>query len=248
MSTTLAVRRDAACTGERLALREMGVPEAATSAGPTEGRVRTQTPTSAGPTEGRVRTQTPTSAGPTEGRVRTQTPTFREIYAQEFAYVWRNARRLGVSPVWIDDVVQDVFVAIHRRLPERDLESAGRDLRPLRSWIFGILLGIVRNHRRSLRRKGGESRASAEHPEAVRTESAVEQADAVRVLYEILDDLEEARREVLVMSELEGYTAPEIADLTGATLNTVYTRIRLARKDFESAVARRRAREGWRWK
>jgi serine/threonine-protein kinase len=74
-------RREAlegAATGRApLPVRESADPGAASSAGPTEGRVRTQTPTlSAGPTEGRVRAQTPTlSAGPTEGRVRTQTPT-----------------------------------------------------------------------------------------------------------------------------------------------------------------------------
>jgi pyridoxine/pyridoxamine 5'-phosphate oxidase len=62
-------------TGQAAAAFCWVTPSNATSAGPTEGRVRTQTPTSAGPTEGRVRTQTPTYAGPTEGRVRTQTPT-----------------------------------------------------------------------------------------------------------------------------------------------------------------------------
>ena len=73
-------------------------------------------------------------------------------------------------------------------------------------------------------------------------------ADIGQEAYAILEQLEESRREVFVLAELEEYTAPEIAQILGIGLNTVYSRLRTARKEFDEAVARRRAREGGSWK
>jgi RNA polymerase sigma-70 factor (ECF subfamily) len=58
-----------------------------------------------------------------------------------------------------------------------------------------------------------------------------------------LGDLDEKKREVLVLSELEELTAPEIAEALGINLNTVYSRLRLAREEFDRVAARYRARE-----
>ena len=71
-------------------------------------------------------------------------------------------------------------------------------------------------------------------------------AEAARRLGAILDELDEDRRAVLILAELEEMSAPEIAEAVGAPLNTVYTRLRLARRDFDEAVARHAARDGWR--
>ena len=70
--------------------------------------------------------------------------------------------------------------------------------------------------------------------------------EAVRTLHTILDELDDEKREVFVLAELEQMTVPEIADAVEANVNTVYSRLRAARREFDQAVLRHRAREQWR--
>ncbi|MGE3634951.1 MAG: RNA polymerase sigma factor, partial [Sandaracinaceae bacterium] len=74
-----------------------------------------------------------------------------EIYDACFDFVWRSARRMGVAEAHADDVVQEVFLVAHRRLADFEGRSS------VRTWLFGILLRVVSDHRRTLRRKGGLS-------------------------------------------------------------------------------------------
>src|SRR6185436_19202677 len=69
---------------------------------------------------------------------------FEEVYEQNVTFVWRSARRLGVADAAIDDVVQEIFVVVHRRLREFEGRSS------LKTWLFAIVLRVVRDHRRSL--------------------------------------------------------------------------------------------------
>ena len=78
------------------------------------------------------------------------------IYEEQFDFVWRMARRLGVPESAADDVVQDTFVVLHRRLAEYDGET------PIRRWLVGILTRVVSDHRRRYRRKDA---ACVPHPE-----------------------------------------------------------------------------------
>jgi RNA polymerase sigma-70 factor (ECF subfamily) len=173
---------------------------------------------------------------------------FDHVYEENFAFVWRSARRLGVSESALDDVVQEIFLVVHRRLAEFEGRSS------LKTWLFGIVLRVVRDHRRSLRRKS---------PHSVRPEAAVDpdaltdarsasphesaaKAEAVRVLHRLLDELDDDKREVFVLAELEQVSAPEIAAAIGVNLNTVYSRLRAARQAFEDALARHHARDQWR--
>jgi RNA polymerase sigma-70 factor (ECF subfamily) len=167
---------------------------------------------------------------------------FDTLYDEHFDFVWRLARRLGVPESAADDVVQDTFVVLHRRLPEYDGET------PIRRWLAGILSRVVSDHRRRYRRKEA---ACVPHPEeseralpscAPSPNVEAEQAEAVRLLDALLTELEVDKREVLVLAQLEELTAPEIAELLGVNLNTVYARLRAARKDFDAAHARHRAR------
>src|SRR5271166_2674926 len=171
--------------------------------------------------------------------------TFEDVYGGHFEFVFRSARRLGVDPSAVDDVVQETFLVAHRRLEEFEGRSS------LRTWLFGILRRIVRDHRRTARRKSPE-RAPGDRVdlEALRSREAgpherAEEAEAVRILYALLDALDEDKREVFVLAELEQMRVPEIADAIDVNLNTVYTRLRAARRLFEKAVAERRARDPW---
>jgi RNA polymerase sigma-70 factor (ECF subfamily) len=173
---------------------------------------------------------------------------FEAIYDEHLAFVWRSLRRLGVRDAALDDAVQDVFLVVHRRLPEFEGRSS------IKTWLFGIVLRVSRTCRRTARRKSPEAEAPGgpEDPEGLADarghgpDELAEKSEAVRTLYELLDELGEDKREVFVLAELEQMTAPEISEALGANLNSVYSRLRAARRDFEQAVARRRARDGWR--
>jgi RNA polymerase sigma-70 factor (ECF subfamily) len=183
----------------------------------------------------------PAAAAPREGEVHAARQQFFAVYDQYFPYVWRNLRRLGVAPDAVDDVAQDVFLVVHRRLPEFEGRSE------LRTWLYSIVLHTVRDHRRLVRRKrrpevGAEPLEASVDP-AGGPHEEVERAEEVRRLYALLDELDEDLRDVFVLSELEELSAPEIAQVTGANVNTVYGRLARARRAFQAAVARRRAKD-----
>jgi len=173
----------------------------------------------------------------------TSPPSFEAVYETYFDFVWRSARRLGVAEAAVDDVVQDTFLVVHRRLAEFEGRSS------VKTWLFAILLRVVSDWRRTQRRKGGLASldqvapgGEIEDPRARCPAAALEQAEAVRLLHRLLDELDEAKRTVFVLAELEGTTAPEISEMVGIPLNTVYSRLRAARLEFERALARHRAR------
>ncbi len=168
-------------------------------------------------------------------------PSFDDVYRDYFAFVWRSAKRLGVRDAFLDDVVQEVFVIVHRRLGDFEGRSS------LKTWLFGITLRTARDHRRSTARKSPEGSVD---PDTLRATAptpgeSIEKAEAVRLLYSILDDMIDERREIFVMAELEQMSMPEIAPTLGINVNTAYARLRAARQDFEAKLARHRAHEEW---
>ncbi len=171
---------------------------------------------------------------------------FAEVYRAYFPFVWRNAQSLGVRSAALDDVVQEVFVIVHRRLHEFGGRSA------MRTWLSGIVLNVVRHHRRSLARKSPHDRADAEPADPDDLPSTehnpfvlAEIQERTQLLQRVLATLDDEKREVLVLSELEEFTVPEIAEALGIKLNTAYSRLRLAREQFDKHLARYRMQTQW---
>ncbi|WP_437572271.1 MULTISPECIES: RNA polymerase sigma factor [unclassified Sorangium] len=169
---------------------------------------------------------------------------FAEVYEEIFPFVWRTVRRLGVDASAHEDVCQEVFVVVHRRLPEFRGRSS------LKTWVFGIVVNVVQTHRRSLRRKSPAHRGTGEtvDPEQLAGPSdlspyeAMTRAEAARVAHDLLASLDEEKRVVLLLAELEEMPATEIAQGIGVNINTVYARLRAARQAFSDAVRRHHAR------
>jgi RNA polymerase sigma-70 factor (ECF subfamily) len=170
--------------------------------------------------------------------VRAPVMDFDSLYDAYFDFVWRSLRCLGVSPDSLDDGAQEVFLVVHRRLAEFEGRSS------VKTWLFGIVVGVARNHRRRLRRKGGlepvrdDLRQMGPGPE-----EALELHRALSHVERCLADLDDDKREVFVLAEIEGMTAPEIAEVVGAPVNTIYSRLRAARAQFDAAVTRLEASE-----
>ncbi len=162
---------------------------------------------------------------------------FARLYQEHFAFVWRSLLRLGVLEASADDAAQDVFVVVYRQLHRFAQRSA------LRTWLFGICINVARDHRRLVRRKG-QNEALDDLP--VEPSSGAERETgrlaAAQLLDRALDALDDEKRAVFILAELEGMTAPEIAAATGLVLNTVYSRLRVAREQFQAAFAAEEAR------
>jgi RNA polymerase sigma-70 factor (ECF subfamily) len=156
-----------------------------------------------------------------------------QLYDQHVAFVWRNLRRLGVVRASLDDATQDVFLVVHRRIADAPVEN-------VRSWLFGILRRVAADHRRRGRRKGAVPIDGVPEPAAsdAGPERGAERAEAARMIHAILERLDDDKREVFVLAELEQMTAPEIAEAIGVPVNTVYSRLRVARGAFESHAAK----------
>jgi RNA polymerase sigma-70 factor (ECF subfamily) len=164
-------------------------------------------------------------------------PPFQAVYRQYFGFVWSSARRLGVELATIDDLVQEVFIVVYAKLGTLEKPEA------LRSWIYGIVRRTVSTHRRTrlvfARERDGELDSAAHMPTPLeQTESNQELA----LLQALLAELDEPKREVFALVELEELTIPEVADALEIPLNTAYSRLRAARQAFEAALARHEAR------
>jgi RNA polymerase sigma-70 factor (ECF subfamily) len=160
------------------------------------------------------------------------------VYDEFFDFVYRNARRLGVPPSAADDVVQEVFMVLHRRLAEYDGRAT------LQSWVYGILANTVRDYRRSFRRKQAPLVATERDEQlgpassSASPEQRTQLKRDLELLMQLLDDLPEAQRELIVLADLEQLNIPEICQCIGGNSHTVYSRLRVARENLKAKLAR----------
>jgi RNA polymerase sigma-70 factor (ECF subfamily) len=157
-------------------------------------------------------------------------PSFEEVFRDNVPFAWRTLRRLGVREADVADVCQEVFVVVHRRLGDFDAAFA------MRTWIYGICLRTASQYRRRApqRREAGEDglRDAAVSPEQ---EGLVERAWAKRRLDAALARLDDDKRAVFVLYELEELPMKEVAVAVGCPLQTAYSRLHAARRELEVA-------------
>ncbi|RYZ01978.1 MAG: RNA polymerase sigma factor [Myxococcales bacterium] len=173
---------------------------------------------------------------PTQGLVtpdRVPVPSLRTVFDEHARYVIRTLRHFGVKEADVDDVAQEVFVTVHRKLPEFEGRSK------LRTWLYAICLRIASDYRRRayvVRERptssppvdGGER--SGDEPD-----TSLESRTFVQKLLETLD---EDKRVVLVLYEIEGLTMREVAEVIGCPLQTAYSRLHAARELLREAWQR----------
>jgi RNA polymerase sigma-70 factor (ECF subfamily) len=162
------------------------------------------------------------------------------VYAEHFRYVWRCLRALGVRDAVLDDAVHDVFLVVQQKLAAFDGQVA------ITTWLYAIALRVARRARANTRRDAWRYAPADEHeselfkaaPADGNLDRAVEQGERLSLARRALDRLDDDKREVFVLSQVEDMSAPEIAEITGVPLNTVYSRIRAAKAAFQAEVTR----------
>jgi RNA polymerase sigma-70 factor (ECF subfamily) len=169
--------------------------------------------------------------------------TFDALYQAHASQVMRWASRLGGPQIDAEDLTQEVFMVVHRRL-----DSLRPDVKPM-TWIFGITANIVMAHRRRsyllrlLRNLDWQDLFPLAAPVPTPLE-AVEQRRAGAIVYDILNRMTETHRRVFVLFELDEMSTGEIAELMGATPSATRRRLYRAREEFFRRLSRFLKREG----
>ena len=161
------------------------------------------------------------------------------VYRAHADFVWSCLQRFGVRPGDLDDALQEVFVVVHKKLPGFRGDSQ------MTTWLYSICLRVASVQRRRGHVRREEATAELDGEDFAERASAEDDLDEHRrrlVLEQLLDELDVEKRALLVMFEIDELPCERIAEIVGVPVGTVYSRLHAARKAFQKAVARYRAR------
>lgn len=159
---------------------------------------------------------------------------FRELVRVHAPYVMRVLRSLGVGSADVPDVSQEVFLTVHRQLPHFEGRSA------LRTWIYGIALRVASDYRsKAYRRRELPSEAPPEQAVQGTPHSEIERRQAWQLIERLLAELDEDRRQVFVLYELEQLSMREVCEVIGCPLSTAYSRLNSARATVQAGLSAR---------
>lgn len=168
-------------------------------------------------------------------------PPFATVYDDHARFVWRVLGRLGVARADLEDVCQEVFIVVHRRLGQFEGRSS------LRTWIYGIALRCASSYRRRNARRQPPSVAVADadggDTQLDDPGARLEARDARATLERLLELLDPEKREVFVLFELEELAMAEVVAIVGCPLQTGYSRLHAAREIVAAQASRVRAKE-----
>jgi RNA polymerase sigma-70 factor (ECF subfamily) len=163
-----------------------------------------------------------------------ETLRFEEVYAEQFDFVWRAARGLGMGTGNVDDVVQEVFLIVHRKL--HTLETP----RAIRSWLFGITRRVCKDHRRSLARRGPhvELDQQREVDPGKDPQAHLVGRQELLIVERYVDGLDEENRALFFLTLLEGLPIADAAKALNLNANTTYSRVRILRQELQGLLTR----------
>jgi RNA polymerase sigma-70 factor (ECF subfamily) len=170
---------------------------------------------------------------------RPDVPDVEQLFRDHGPFVWRALRRFGLAESDADDLCQEVFLIAMRRLDSFEHRSS------LSTWLYGISVRVALAHRRraSTRRElPWASPPEIPAPEGPHEEVADRQAR--ELLDRALDELDDDKRAVFVLFELEQLPMAEVARALECPLQTAYSRLHAARDQVQSFV-RRSTRGRW---
>jgi RNA polymerase sigma-70 factor (ECF subfamily) len=170
------------------------------------------------------------------------------VYAAQKDFVWLTLQRMGIRRPDLEDVFQDVFVIVHKRLHTYNPEAK------LTAWLYGICLrSVARHRRRAFRRREKVESVDTEsalpgaeswHAETESPDESLRRREREATLNALLDTLDPEHRVVVVMFEIEDQSCAIIAELIGVPVGTVHSRLHTARRKLAQAAERRRLQGG----
>jgi RNA polymerase sigma-70 factor, ECF subfamily len=160
-----------------------------------------------------------------------------QVHERHGEFVWRTLHRMGVRAPHVEDVYQEVFLVVHRRLRTFTGQSA------MTTWLYEICFRVAAGYRRKAHFRREElmpdwSRMESVSSEAPSPERQLATARQAKQLEQILDVIPLEYRVVFVMFEIEGLSSEQIAASLGIPVGTVYSRLHRARKHFARALSR----------
>jgi RNA polymerase sigma-70 factor (ECF subfamily) len=168
-------------------------------------------------------------AAPAPLRTDAPPPDFEQVFADEAAYVGRTLRYLGVHDAHVEDVCQEVFLIVHKKLAEFTGGS-------LRAWVRQICVHVASNHRRSARRRPEDPFAEPDSSVAATQHGDAEVRQARTRLLSALEALPEDQRVAFVLFEIEGLSMADTAEAAGCALQTAYSRLYAARNKLQAVL------------
>ncbi len=175
---------------------------------------------------------------------------FDAFYRNNWRFVWRSLGRFGAAPAAMEDLFQEVFLIVHRRLPgyEPPLENP---VLTERVWVLQIIRYVLCAHWRQQQRKGPAFTSDDTDVESMPATTATphgvaERSERVQLLYDLLATLDEDKRELFVLVELEGLSVRDAALALQKNENTARSCLATARAELKRALERHRARDEWR--
>jgi RNA polymerase sigma-70 factor (ECF subfamily) len=168
--------------------------------------------------------------------------TVTEVHTKHGEFIWKTLYRMGVRSPHLEDVYQEVFLVVHRRLDTYAGHCA------ITTWLFEVCFRVTAGYRRRahFRREQLVPDAASVSYVAAATptpEREVEKRQAADCLQSILSTLNVEQRVVFTMFEIEGLTCDQIGENIGVPVGTVYSRLHRARKAFLRALSRQQARD-----
>lgn len=162
---------------------------------------------------------------------------FSQVFRHFAPRVSRWVKRLGGPEVDAEDLTQEVFAVVLRRLKDFDPERA-----ELGAWLYGITVKVVQATRRRRRMRQFLSKMFGAHGTVEPAshepdpEAQAARGQARSLLYQLLDTLPETHRTAFILYEVEELDGPAIAELTGTSVANVWVRVHRARRMLEAAA------------
>jgi len=154
-----------------------------------------------------------------------------DTFQRELNYIYRTLRRMGAGPSEVDDLAQEVFLALRGSWTKYD------PTRPIRPYLFGIAFRIASAHQRKRNREVAFGVLEPDDLE-LRPDEALQAKQARLMVLAALERIPLRRRAVLVMHDLDDIPVADVASVLSIPRFTAYSRLRKARRELEGALRR----------
>lgn len=158
---------------------------------------------------------------------------FTELFRRHRADVARLVYRMMGPSADLEDIVQEVFLQVHRSIGEF------RGQAKFSTWLHRVTVNVVLMARRAARSRPvltGEAPTEYEPDVGLPPDEDAMRRRRVEAFRRLLDRLPEKKRTVFELHELEGKSPAEIAEIVKAPVLTVRTRLFYARREIEAMI------------